>query len=150
MKTERLILIPFFGNYIINNVVAAIAALFPASTTGSVLTLQYIVFVVIALLVSAWFAWWYFRGTSNSMMVKAGAIFGVAGFLVSVATTFVSGFAGVILQTGSIAQAFTVLPKFGPFLWNWSTLVVLGYWLIPAIIVAYWLQSKVVKSSSMM
>jgi len=144
MKIERLILIPFLGNYLINNVVAALAAFFPASQTGGLLTVQYVMFVVFALIAGALFAWWYLKGT-HMMDMKTGAIFGVVGFLVSVATTFVSGLAGVVLQTGSLAQAASVLPRFVPFLWNWSTLVVLGYWVIPAILVGWYMQMKMAK-----
>lgn len=149
MKTERLILIPFLGNYLINNVVAALAALFPASQTGGLLTLQYIVFVVFALVASVIFAWWYLRYVHMELL-KAGVIFGVVGFLVSVATTFISGLAGVVLQTGSLAQAASVLPRFGPFLWNWSTLVVLGYWVIPAVLVGWYLHIKMSKAPAPM
>jgi len=148
MKIERLILIPFFGNYIINNVVAALAALFPASQTGGLLTLQYIMFVIFALVAGLLFAWWYLKDMSHMMAVKSGAIFGVVGFLVSVATTFVSGIAGVILQTGSFSQAMGVLPRFVPFLWNWSTLVVLAYWVIPAVLVGWYIQMKMGKGSA--
>jgi hypothetical protein len=150
MKIERLILIPFLGNYLINNVVAAIAALFPASETGGLLTVQYIMFVVFAIVASGLFAWWYLGDAPRAMLMKWGAIFGVVGFAVSVATTFVSGVAGVILQTGSIAQALSVLPRFVPFLWNWSTLVVLAYWVIPAVLVAWYLQNKMKAPSPMM
>ncbi|MBM3260817.1 hypothetical protein FJY93_00165 [Candidatus Kaiserbacteria bacterium] len=142
MKIERLILIPFLGNYLINNVVAALAALFPASQTGGLLTMQYVMFVVFALIASGLIAWWYFGGESRGRMMKTGVIFGVVGFLVSVATTFVSGLAGVVLQTGSLAEVVGVLPRFFPFLWNWSTLVVLAYWVIPAVVVGWYLQMK--------
>ena len=150
MKIERLILIPFFGNYLINNVVAAIAALFPASETGGLLTVQYIVFVVFAIIASGIFAWWYLGDVPRAMLMKWGAIFGVVGFAVSVATTFVSGVAGVVLQTGSLAQAVSVLPRFVPFLWNWSTLVVLAYWVIPAVLVGWYIQNKMKEPSPMM
>ena len=150
MKTERLLLIPFFGNYIINNVVAALAALFPASQSGGMWTLQYIMFVIFALVAGGLLAWWYLREVMPANAMKVGAIFGVVGFLVSVATTFVSGIAGVILQTGSFSQAMSVLPRFFPFLWNWSTLVVLAYWVLPAVALGWYIQNKMGKSSSTM
>lgn len=150
MKIERLILIPFFGNYIINNVVAAFAAMVPASATptSNIFTPQYITFVVLALIASAIFAWWFFRGMSHMMLMKWSVIFGIVAFVVSVATTFVSGIAGVVLQTGSVAQAMTVIPRFGPFLWNWSTLIVLGYWLIPAVLIAWFMNRKMSSAST--
>ena len=67
-----------------------------------------------------------------------GAIFGAIGFAVAIVTAFVSGVSGVILQTGSLSQAMTVIPNFWPFLANWSTLVLLGYWVIPAAALSWW------------
>ena len=55
-------------------------------------------------------------------------------------TAFVSGISGVLTQTGSVSQLITVLPNFWPFLWNWSTLALLGYWVIPAGLVGFWYQ----------
>jgi len=144
MKFERVILLVFFGNYLINNVVAAIVALLPASPGGGVFTVQYISFVILAALLVAGLAWWMKKSGW-----KDGAIFGGIGFLVAIATAFVSGISGVILQSGSFSQAMGVIPNFWPFLWNWSTLVLIGYWVIPAAAVGWYLQSRKGASGAM-
>ena len=133
MKFERAILVVFLGNYLINNVVAAIVALIPASTGGGIFTPQYISFVLLSAALVAGLAWWC--GKSD---VKSGAIFGAIGFAVAIVTAFVSGISGVILQTGSLSQAMTVIPNFWPFLANWSTLVLLAYWVLPAAAVGWY------------
>lgn len=138
MKIERAILVAFLGNYLINNVVAAIVALIPQGASTSLITPQYIVFVLLAAALVAGLAWWYFKGSAMSGW-KHGLIFGVEGFLVAIVTAFISGISGVILQTGSLSQAFSVLPNFWPFLWNWSTLVLLAYWTIPAAAYGWWI-----------
>lgn len=133
MKLERAILIAFLGNYLVNNVVAAAVALIPASQSGGVFTPQYITFVVLAAILVGVLAWW--AGKPN---LEKGAIFGAIGFVVAIVTAFVSGVSGVILQTGSLSQAVSVIPNFWPFLANWSTLVLLGYWVIPAAAVGWY------------
>lgn len=126
-------MVAFFGNYLVNNVVAAIVALIPASQGGGVFTPQYISFVILAAALVAGLAWWLKKSTWQH-----GAIFGAIGFLVAIITAFVSGISGVILQTGSLSQAMSVIPNFWPFLANWSTLVLLGYWVIPAAALGYY------------
>ncbi|OGG53376.1 hypothetical protein A3H16_01565 [Candidatus Kaiserbacteria bacterium RIFCSPLOWO2_12_FULL_53_8] len=148
MNVERAILVAFLGNYLINTVVAAVVALVPASTGGGVLTPQYISFVVLAIIVVGILAWWYMsHGNSN---LKGGAMFGALGFVVAIVTAFVTGVAGVLAQTGSLASVASVLPNFWPFLANWSTLVLLGYWVIPAALVGWYLQQKSAPMSSTM
>ncbi len=142
MKLERAILLAFFANYLVNNVVAAVVALIPPSATPGVFTPQYTSFVVLSALLVAVFAWWYMKKGAD---IRMGVIFGVTGFLVAVLTALISGLAGVVLQTGSLAQIVSVLPNFWPFLYNWSTLVLLGYWVIPAVAIGWWLG----RSSSM-
>ena len=95
MKIERAILIAFLGNYLINTVVSAIAALVPAGTATGLLTPQSIFFIAVALVVVVVLAWWY--GASGW---KNGLIFGGIGFLVSIATTFVARISRVIRQSG--------------------------------------------------
>jgi hypothetical protein len=145
MRIERLILIAFLGNYLINNIVAAIVALIPLSGNT---TAQYIIYFVLAALASATFTWWYMKGGSNSNGLKEGAIFGAGAFVVAVITAFVSGISGVLAQTGSFSQLISVLPNFGPFIWNWSTLALLGYWLLPAAAFGYYTQMMANKTSS--
>ena len=133
MKLERPILVAFFGNYLVNNVVAAVVALIPASTGGGIFTPQYISFVVLAAALVGGITWW--MGKTDW---KHGAIFGAIGFAVAIVTAFISGISGVVLQTGSLSQAMGVIPNFWPFLANWSTLVLLGYWVIPAAAVGWY------------
>ena len=148
MNLERSILVAFIGNYLINNVVAAIVALIPASSSTSVFTPQYVAYVILAALFSAFFAWWTLMHVSASRAMKAGIIFGVIAFVVSIVTAFVTGVTGVLAQTGSLSQMFGIIPNFGPFLLSWSTLVLLGYWVIPSALVGWWLQRKAAMSSA--
>lgn len=149
MNLERAILIAFIGNYLANNVVAALVALIPASTSGATITPQYVVYVALAALVVAILTWWYMRGASRSDGLKAGSIFGAIGFLTAIATAFVTGITGVLTQTGSFSQVMGVIPNFGPFLFSWSTLVLLGYWVIPAALVGWALARKAPAPMSM-
>ena len=137
MNIERSIVITFLGNYLVNTVVAALVALVPAGTGTTVLTPRYIAFVLLAALIVALLTWWYMR-TGNKTL-NSGIIFGVAGFVVAIATAFITGVAGVLSQTGSFAAVISVLPNFWPFLANWSTLVLLGYWVIPAALIGWYL-----------
>jgi hypothetical protein len=142
MNLERSILVAFIGNYLINNVVAAIVALIPSSSSTSVFTPQYVAYVILAMIFAALFAWWTIMHVSASRAMRAGIIFGVIAFVVSIVTAFVTGVTGVLAQTGSISQMFGIIPNFGPFLMSWSTLILLGYWVIPSAIVGWWLQRK--------
>lgn len=135
MKLERAILIAFLGNYLVNNVVAAIAAFVPAGT--GILTTQYITFVVLAAVLIAIMTWWYLKAASVSLM--AGFWFGVIGFITSIVVAFITGVSGVLVQTASFSTLVSVLPNFWPFLRSWSTLVLLGYWVIPALIIGWWM-----------
>lgn len=143
IKFERLILVAFLGNYVINTLVAALVSMIPPSPeSASMLTPQYITFVVLAAAISALFTWWYLRGSMGSDGLKRGVIFGVGAFIVAILTTFISGTANVLMQSGSFSQVIAVIPNFGPFLWNWTTLVLLGYWIIPAALVGKFLKAK--------
>lgn len=139
MRIERLILIAFLGNYLINNIVAAVVALLPL---GGNTMAQYIIYFVLAALAAGVFTWWYFMDVPKGDALKNAAIFGAGAFLVAVITAFVSGISGVLAQTGSFSQLISVLPNFGPFIWNWSTLALLGYWVIPAVAFGWWMQMK--------
>ena len=143
MKWERSILISFLGNYLNNNVVAGLVALLPASASGGMFTIQYIAYVILAAVAVAVFSWWL--GVSS---VKAGVMFGLVGFVVAIVTAFVSGISGVLTQTGSLAQMFSILPNFVPFIVNPSTLVLLGYWVIPAALVGWYRGMKMSPASS--
>lgn len=138
-----MILVAFLGNYLVNNVVAALASLVPATQgSTSMLTPQYMTFVVLAAIMLGLMAWWYLMRMSRAGALMQGLVFGIVGFVVSVATAFVTGIAGVILQTGSLAQVAAVLPNFGPYILNKTTLVLLGLWIIPALIVGWLMQSR--------
>ncbi len=132
-----MILIAFLGNYLINNVVAAIVALLPLSGNT---TTQYVVYFVLAAIATGIFTWWFLKAVPKGMAMKSAAIFGGVAFVVAVVTAFVSGISGVLTQTGSLSQLVSVLPNFWPFLWNWSTLALLAYWVIPAAAIGWWMQ----------
>ena len=144
MKYERAILIAFLGNYIINNIVSAVVALFGFAAAGNTM-MQYATYIILAAVFAAGFAWWYFKGTKPTLM--NGVIFGVIAFVVAIVTALISGITGVIAQSGSLAQLSTVLPNFVPFIANWTTLAILGYWVVPAVLVAFLYADKSMHSS---
>jgi hypothetical protein len=135
MRLERAILIAFLGNYLVNNVAAAIAAFVPAGT--GTITAQYVTFIILAAIVIGLMYWWYGKGGMASL--KNGALFGVTGFVTAIVTAFITGVSGVLVQTASFSTLVSVLPNFWPFLWSWSTLVLLCYWVIPAALLGWWL-----------
>lgn len=137
MKLDRAILVAFLGNYLINTVLAAVVALVPTSATGGIFTPQYITFVVLSAVLVGVLTWWY-----GARDLKTGAIFGAIGFAVAIATAFVTGVSGVLSQTGSFSAVAGVLPNFWPFLANWSTLILAGYWIIPAAVLGWYMQPK--------
>lgn len=139
MKYERAVFITFLGNYLINNIVAAIVALM--HLTGNQ-PAQYTTYFILAAIAVAIFSWWYFKPLNKSSAMIDGIIFGVIALVVAIITAFISGIAGVLAQTGSFSQMATVLPNFWPFIWNWSTLALLGYWVIPAGVIGYLYQRK--------
>ncbi len=140
MNVERAILVAFLGNYLVNTVVAAVVALVPAATGGGIFTAQYISFVVLASIVVAILSWWHMSGAAQGL--NGGIIFGAIGFVVAIVVAFVTGVAGVLAQTGSFSAVAGVLPNFWPFLANWTTLILVGYWVIPAALVGWYLQPK--------
>jgi len=148
MNIERSILISFLGNYVTNNVVAALVALIPASVAASIITPQYIAYVVFAAIVIGIFAWWHLSSLPRSNALMTGVVFGIVGFAIALLTAFITGISGVLAQTGSLAQVATVIPNFGPFLFSWSTVVLLGYWLIPAAAVGYFMQMRAPKPTA--
>jgi len=142
MKVERMILIAFLGNYLVNNIVAGLASLVPANPAAAnpMLTAQYFTFAILAAITVGLMAWWYFKAAKVDL--TQGVIFGVVGFLVTVVTAFVTGVSGVLLQTGSLSQVAAVLPNFGPYLINATTLVLLVIWVVPSILVGMMLGRK--------
>jgi hypothetical protein len=145
MRIERIILIAFIGNYLINNIVAAAVAMM--GLAGNT-TAQYAVYFVLASIATTALTWWFLRGGSKSSALMEGAVFGVSAFLIAVATALLSGMSGVLTQTGSFSQLIAVLPNFGPFLMNWSTLALLGYWVLPAAALGFWVQMSATKTSA--
>lgn len=147
IKYERAILISFLGNYLINNLVAAIVAVMGLSGNTAV---QYAVYIALAAVAVVLFTWWYMKPLPKENAVMDGAVFGAIAFAVAVVTAFVSGISGVITQTASLSQVVSVLPNFWPFLANWSTLALLGYWVVPAAGIGLMMQGKMGgKSGSM-
>jgi hypothetical protein len=124
MTLERALLISFLGNYLINNVAAPLAAFVP-SDSGAI-TPQYIAFIAFAGVIVAAVTWWYLVSAKTDIIVSSG-LFGIVGFAVSIATSLITGISGVLVQTASISTLLNVLTNFLDFVWNWSTLVLLGY-----------------------
>ena len=147
MKLERLILIAFFGNYLINNLVGAIVSIIPASGATSTYTdPHYYAYIVLASALVVVLVRWYMMPSMFADGVKNGMYFGVGGFIVAVLTAFVSGVSGVILQSGSLSAAMNVLPNFGPYLLNLSTLVLFFYWVLPSVVWGWYVARNAPKS----
>lgn len=142
MKWERLLLVSFFGNFIINSIVTAVVSLLPASQGGGMWTPQYITYVILSAVVVGLLAWWYFCPAKRMATTMWGGIFGLGGFIIAILTVLISSSSGVLQQTGSFSQLMSVLPNFGPYLWNWTTLVVLLYWVIPGALVGWLLERQ--------
>lgn len=132
MKYERAALIVFLGNFLINNIATILTLLIPGTPTGTGWSdPHFIVYVILAALFVAGFAWWYSKGVRKFDMLE-GAIFGALGFVVSIATAFVTGISGVAMQ-GGFAQVAAALPNFIPFVFSWTTLVLAAFWILPSI-----------------
>src|SRR3989338_8517415 len=143
MKIERMILIAFLGNYLVNNVAAGLASLVPATQGGNpILTTQYITFAVLAAITTGLMAWWYLKKMPQGGGLVPGIIFGAVGFVVAVLTALLTGIAGVLLQTGSLAQVASVLPNFGPYLWQPTTAILLVVWVAPGALVGWMMQMR--------
>ena len=143
MKFERMFLIAFFGNYVVNNIVAGLASLVPASqgATNPMLTAQYFTFVILGLIALGLMAWWYLCGMPREGGVKLGGIFGIVGFIIAIITALVTGISGIMLQTGAFPTA-EVLARFGPYIMNKTTLVLLVLWVAPAVAVGWFMQRR--------
>ncbi len=147
MNIERAILVAFLGNYLINTVIAALVALVPSGGATGMLSPQYITFVVLAVIMVALLTWWYMRAAPRTL--KGGILFGVTGFVVAIVAAFVTGVSGVLAQTGSFSSVAGVIPNFWPFLANWSTLVLVCYWVLPAAIIGWWKAPKMASARPM-
>ncbi len=137
LNWERVLLVSFFGNFIINSVVTALVSLLPASQGGGMFTPQYITYVILSAIVVFLLAWWYFAPIKRTASVLCGTAFGVVGFVIAILTVLISSSSSVLQQTGSFSQLVSVLPNFGPYLMTWTTLVVFGYWVIPALLAGW-------------
>jgi chromate transport protein ChrA len=146
MKFERAILIVFLGNYLINTVAASLVSLIPATPGGGFFTPQYITFIILAVVIAGLLTWWYMRAASAGLV--NGIIFGVIGVVMALLVAFVTGICGVLAQTGSFSSVVSVLPNFGPFIWNMTTLYLIGYWIIPAALVGWFMMPKVMAMGS--
>lgn len=146
MKIERMILIAFLGNYLVNNIAAGLASLVPGSQATTplqqIFSAQYMTFAALAAITTGLMAWWYLKNMSHDGGMMQGLIFGAVGFVVAVATALITGIAGVLLQTGSLTEVTKVLPNFGPYLWQWTTLILLAVWVIPGVLVGMLMQRR--------
>ena len=115
-------MIPFLGNYIINNIVAGSVTLIPVSPVGGYLAPQYITFVILAAIVVALLTWWYLNPLRRMNAMKFGIIFGVSGYIISLLTALVSTLAGIVEQSGSLVQVASGLAEVGPSVWGWFSL----------------------------
>ncbi len=150
MKVERMILVAFLGNYLINNDVAGLASLVPPNPAAAypMLTVQYGAFALLAMILIGLMAWWYFKGAKADAV--QGAIFGVSGFIIMIVTAFNSGVSGILVQTGSLAQVGALLPNFGPYLMDETTWIFLALWVIPSTLVGWFLAKGSSSSPSSM
>src|SRR5882762_6359093 len=107
-KFERDLLIAFMGNYLFNNVIAAVVALLPQSvnktlfaihgagpldqTTGKagdfLVTIQYVLFLILAAVLIWLITRWYMSG-QGQRDAKSGAAFGGFGFVVAITTALI-------------------------------------------------------------
>ena len=142
MKLERLILIAFMGNYLINNLVGGIVALIPTSPVWSFFTTQYIAYILLAMITVGLLTWWYFCEVSRKDAIVGSVLFGIGGFVVALTTAFVFGLAGALARSGSLSAMVKAIPDFGPFIWDKSTLILFVIWMVPALIVGWWLHMK--------
>ena len=139
MRFERIILIAFLGNYLINNVATATVALLGFSGGTQ---MQYVIYITLAAVATSLFTWWYLKPLPKERALMDAMVFGVSAFVIAVLTAVFSGIASVLAQTGSVAQLATVVPNFIPFIMNWATLAILGYWVVPAVFMGWILMKK--------
>ena len=134
MHIERAILIAFIGNFFINDIAGAVVAVLHLGGDQGPTMAQYIVYVVLAAILAAVFAWWYFKALPRGSSLTEGIMLGVVAFIVAIAMAFVDGVARTLMQYGSFGTLATVLPNFfgTQFLLKWQTVALLGYWVVPA------------------
>jgi len=147
MKVERMILIAFLGNFLVNNVAGGLAALAPANPNAAsqlqqMMSAQYITFVILGAITVGIVAWWYLMRTPREGGLMQGLTFGVVGFVIAVVTAFVMGLSQLLVQTQSLSQAASVIPKFFPYLANWTTLFLLLIWVVPAVLAGLIMQKR--------
>lgn len=139
-------MIAFFGNYLINNVAASIAAFVPAAKLTSTVSWQYVGTVTLAAVSVAIVTWWFFRRPRQGALVQ-GIIFGVLGFAVVLIATYVSAISSAIQQTGSFSYVPLAFSQVNASVFNWPVLIILGVWIIPATIVGWWFERRAKKSA---
>jgi hypothetical protein len=136
MKWERMILVAFAGNYIINTLLAGlVVGVLGQGASQGVLTPQYITLALLSAGFVAGITWWSFRTTARTLV--QGVSFGVIGLVLAIVTTIVSATMGAIIQTGSFANVGTILAHIPGFLLTIPTLVLVFVWVVPAAIVGY-------------
>ena len=138
MKWERAGLLAFFGNFLINTLIAGtLVALMPTTATKDITSPQYIMYAVVSALFIAVLTWWFLYKSHSHNTLADGAIFGALGFIISLLSTFISGISNVLFQTGSFAQVPGIIPSFGSLLDSVTTLVLLGVWVIPSSLIGF-------------
>ena len=127
------------GNYLVNNVAAGLAAglVPPTAGSSSLLTPQYLTFCAFAAILLGLCTWWYLTRLSRAGTLMQALIFGIVGFVLSIAAAFITGAATVLIQTGSFAQLMAVLPNFVTYLVQMTTAVLAGLWIVPALVVGF-------------
>ena len=143
MNLERLILIAFFGESLINVIVVGLVYAIPVGDSDGGYYLQYAFFALVAALVVGYITRWYLRGPIHDpSKFRAALRFGLGGFLISLVWSFVSGFFGLLYGGGTFGDALATIPTFVPYVLSWPTLVLAGYWIIPAMMVGWFLERK--------
>src|SRR3989344_975703 len=112
MKVERMILIAFLGNYLINNDVAGLASLIPGNPAAAnpILTAQYGTFAILAMVVTA------FNTGVSGILVQTGSFAEVAPIL---------------------PQFFTYLWNPSLPIWQQTTAIFLILWMWPSILMGW-------------
>ncbi len=139
MHIERAILIAFLGNYLINIILGTLIVFLPLGTNEYA---QYIVYVVLAGIMTGIFSWWHLSTASRANTFTSGIVFGVIAFIVAVATALLSIIAEGFAQKTPLFGPESVLSNVVSLIFDWQILVLLGYWVVPSAIVGLLMQKR--------
>lgn len=144
MKLERAFLVAFFGNYVLSTIVPLLVYFVPGAltATASPLNPYYILFIALSAVTVAILAWWYLKAVPSEKAMKAGVVFGGIGFLIVVGLSVVSNISTAWIQTGSMAEVVRALAGFLAIFTASQTLILLAEWLLPSILIGWWLGRK--------